>query len=423
VTRARRDYDPPPIVIPGEAVVRHLMLVVPGLADAPLSALGGRTPLAVSSHPAFDRLASRGRLGTVELDGGEQAGSIVGLPALLGLDARALALRRGPLEATGLGVTLAPDALAFRLNFLSTFDGTLADTRAGHVSDQEATLLLATLRAIDLAGLPLVLHAGAGYRHLAVVERGASLDVATTPPQELLGKPLREHLPRGRDAAPLVKFLEEAARVLPGNEVNRVRVDLGENPADAVWLWGEGSRRPVPPLGDAFGGPAAMVAAAPLVRGLALELGMTCPKIDGVTADEQSDLARKAAAALELAATHRFVAVHAAAVNEASRSGDARRKVAAIERVDRELLAPLLAWVEAGADERRLLVASDHATSADPQRRPQLRVPFALFGGGLAGVRERRFDEEGALAADLQLANAGELLDWFRRPGVRSASA
>jgi 2,3-bisphosphoglycerate-independent phosphoglycerate mutase len=403
--------------------VRRIMLVLPGLADAPLSSLGGRTPLAFANHPALDRLASRGRLGTVELDEGGNAGSIVGLPALLGLDARALELRRGPLEATGLGVALGADALAFRLNFLSTFDGTLADTRAGHVTDPEAALLLAALRKIDLGAFPLVLHAGAGYRHLAVVDPGAQLDVATVPPQELLGRPLRDHLPTGRDAAPLAKFVEEAARLLPGNEVNRVRVDLGENPADAVWLWGEGRRRAIPRLGDAFGGPAAMVAAAPLVRGLALELGMECPRLAGATADEQSDLARKAAAALELAATHAFVAVHAAAANEASRSGDARRKVAAIERIDFELLAPLLAWVEADPDDRRLLVASDHATSADPQRRAPRRVPFALFGGGLAGLRARKFDEEGAGAADLQLVDAGELLAIFRKPGTRTASA
>jgi 2,3-bisphosphoglycerate-independent phosphoglycerate mutase len=166
-----------------------------------------------------------------------------------------------------------------------------------------------------------------------------------------------------------------------------------------------------------------MVAAAPLVRGLALELGMECPRLAGATADEQSDLAKKAAAALELAATHAFVAVHAAAANEASRSGDARRKVAAIERIDFELLAPLLAWVEADPDDRRLLVASDHATSADPQRRAPRRVPFALFGGGLAGLRARKFDEEGAGAADLQLADAGELLALFRKPGMRTASA
>src|SRR6185503_20797962 len=163
------------------------------------------------------------------------AASVVGIPALLGYDAVQLDLKRGPLEAAGLGVELEPDDLALRLNLVSTFDGVLVDTRAGHVSDQEAALLLAVLREIDLGGFPLELHAGAGYRHLAVVRGGAKLDVTTVPPHEVLGKRLADHRPRGRDAGPLVRFLEEAARRLAVHEVNRVRVDLRENPADAAW--------------------------------------------------------------------------------------------------------------------------------------------------------------------------------------------
>jgi 2,3-bisphosphoglycerate-independent phosphoglycerate mutase len=432
--RSRHDYDSGPSVGERGIVVRLLTLVLPGLADAPLAALSGKTPLEVAGHPALDRLAARGRLGTVRIGlngegraAGASAGSIVGLPALLGI-AGIPKLRRGPLEAAGLGVALRPDDLVLRLNFVSTFNGALADTRAGHVSDQEAALLLDALRTIDLGGFPLRLHAGAGYRHLAVIENGARLDLSTVAPQEVLGRPLRDHLPRGRDAAPLVRFLEEAERVLKGHEVNRVRVDLGENPADAAWLWGEGVDLQLPPLGDRFGGPAAMVAAAPLVRGLGVKLGMTTPPVEGATADERSDLAAKAAAAQELASRHALVVVHAAAINEATRSGDAQRKVAAIEKVDRDLVAPLLAWVEADAAQRRILVTSDHGTSVEspprlaPPKVPST-VPFVLLGGGLEGVRERRFTEETARAADLQLESAADLLDWYRRPGTKTATA
>jgi 2,3-bisphosphoglycerate-independent phosphoglycerate mutase len=418
--------------------VRLLTLVLPGLADAPLAALSGKTPLEVAGHAALDRLASRGRLGTVLIEGRSEgrveglangraaeaprSGSIVGLPALLGIGGIAK-LRRGPLEAVGLGVRLGPDDLALRLNFVSTFDGRLADTRAGHVSDQEAALLLGALQAIELGGFPLRLHAGAGYRHLAVIAGGAKLELSTIAPQEVLGRPLREHLPRGRDAAPLVKFLEEAARVLKGHEVNRVRVDLGENPADAAWLWGEGVDLTLPPLGDRFGGPAAMVAAAPMVRGLGVKLAMTTPRLEGATADERSDLAVKATTAQELARSHALVVVHAAAVNEATRSGDALRKVAAIEKIDRDLVAPLLAWVEADGANRRILVTSDHGASVESPPRLAPEVPFVLLGGGLEGVRERRFTEESARAADLQLESAADLLDWYRRPGAKSATA
>ena len=50
-------------------------------------------------------------------------------------------------------------------------------------------------------------------------------------------------------------------------------------------------------------------------------------------------------------------------------------------------------------------------------------MPFVLLGAGLAGIRERRFTEESARAADLQLESVDDLLDWFRRPGVKTATA
>jgi 2,3-bisphosphoglycerate-independent phosphoglycerate mutase len=110
-------------------------------------------------------------------------------------------------------------------------------------------------------------------------------------------------------------------------------------------------------------------------------------------------------------------------VNEGSRSGDARRKVAALERLDRDLLTPLLQWVDRDASERRVLITSDHSTSVETRARADGPVPFALYGGGIAGVRERRFTEATANAADLQLRDASVLLDWFTRANARSVGA
>lgn len=404
--------------------MRAVLLVIPGLAERRLAALEDRTPLEAAMHPALDRLATLGRLGSVEMAvAGASPSAVTGLPALLGWDAAELDLRRGPLEALGLSVALAPGDLALRLNFVSTFEGELADTRAGHVSDREAALLLEALRAPELLPAGWRIVAGAGYRHLLVVPGGAALDLHTVAPHVVLGEPLAAHLPHGRDAMELRRFVEAAHERLRAHEVNRVRVDLGENPADAVWPWGEGVATGLPREAAGFGADVAVVAAAPLVRGLALGAGFEAPPVAGATADERSELGAKAAVALECAGRRALTVVHAAAVNEASRSGDARRKVAQIERVDRELVAPLLRWVEAAPEGRRLLVTSDHSTSVETRAGRAGPVPFALWGAGLAGVRERRYTEAAAAAADLQLASPAALLDWFTRPQRRSARA
>jgi 2,3-bisphosphoglycerate-independent phosphoglycerate mutase len=393
------------------------------MSDVPLEALDGRTPLQVAEVPALDALSAKGRMGRVKVVPAEiPTGSVVGVPALLGYDAVGLALRRGPLEAAGLGVPLKHGDVALRLNFVSTFRETMADTRAGHVSDREARVLLEALKRISV-DLPRTLHLGAGYRHLLVLQDAADLEFGTVPPQEVLGHRLGDFYPVGRDAEPLVQFLEAAEEVLRDHDVNRVRVDLGENPADAVWLWGEGSDAPLPPLPEIIPQPAAMVAAAPLVRGLALKAAMTCPAIAGATAEQDTALTAKCTAARQLAQTHSFVMLHVAAVNEASRAGDAEAKVQQLERLDQELVAPLLQWVEEDFPERRLLVTSDHQTSVEMAPPAAESVPFVLFGNGLEGVRSRTFSEATAAAADVLLPDAASLLEFFLRGGAQHRTA
>lgn len=403
--------------------MRHVLLVIPGMSDAELGALQGRTPLEAARTPFLDEFAGSGRLGSLWFpEVGVPSGSVVGIPALLGYDARALALRRGPLEAAGLGIGLHPRDVALRLNFISTFRGTLADTRAGHVSDREARVLLQALRRIETS-LDIEIYLGSGYRHLLVIRGGAGLEFATIPPQEVLGRSLRDFYPSGRDAEPLIKFLDAAARLLKEHDVNAVRIDLGENPADAVWLWGEGVDQAVPPFQSLHGLRGAMVAAAPLVRGLAAKAGMSHPEIEGATAEQGTCFASKWQAAARLLADHDLVMIHVAAANEASRAGSAAGKVEALEQIDEHLVGPMLEWVREQPDQRRALVASDHQTSVESLVTPQQGVPIAAIGAGLEGVRSRRFTERTAAKADLQFPHPGALLSFFLQGGTRARGA
>ncbi len=393
--------------------MKYVIVVIPGMADLPLTALGGRTPLEAASTPHLDRLAARGRFGTVQIvpDDAPQ-GSVIGLPALMGYDPLQWTLKRGPLEAAGMGIAVGRDDLVMRLNFISTFRGTMADTRAGHIADREAQVLLESLRSIKTP-LDLSIHIGLGYRHLMVVHGGAPLEVGTIPPQEVLGHPLRDFYPFGRDAQPFARFLDDSAAILAPHDINRVRVDLGENPADAVWLWGEGIDQDLPTVGSRLGLKSAMVAAAPLVRGLAIKAGLFCPTIPGATGDRDTDLPAKLKAALDELSRNDLVYVHVAAVNEASRAGDADGKVRDLEGIDRELIGSLLSWVEEKDRERRILVTSDHQTLVHPEKKSDEPVPFAMFGAGIEGVRSRPFTEKAARSADLKLPDARAMLDFF----------
>ena len=122
-----------------------------------------------------------------------------------------------------------------------------------------------------------------------------------------------------------------------------------------------------------------MIAAAGAAAGCARLLGARVVIPPGATGAPDTDLHAKAAAALAaIDGGARRVVVHVGAADEAAHERDPAGKVAALERIDAELVAPLARAVgEAGGS---LVVCPDHgcdpATGAhDENPVPCLRWP------------------------------------------------
>ena len=97
---------------------RCVVLILDGLGDRPIPALGGRTPLEAARTPRLDRLAATGRCGLVDpVEEGRVPNTHTGVGVLFGLrpEQRGL-LHRGPIEAAGAGIRLQPGDIAFRAN-------------------------------------------------------------------------------------------------------------------------------------------------------------------------------------------------------------------------------------------------------------------------------------------------------------------
>ena len=96
-----------------------------------------------------------------------------------------------------------------------------------------------------------------------------------------------------------------------------------------------------------------------LVRGIGRLAGLDVIDVPGATGGLDTDYGAKARAALAALEDHDLVWVHVEAPDEAGHMGDLREKVRAIERVDAEVLAPIMA----GCGERPgVLVVPDHLT-------------------------------------------------------------
>ena len=360
---------------------KRIILVPDGMADEPRPELEGRTPLEAAHTPHMDALARGGLVGLVRtVPQGMAPGSDVANLAVLGYDPRAVYTGRAPLEAAGIGVALGPDDVAYRCNFVTIADGVMDDFTAGHIANEAARALIALLNqrlAGDLprpAGGSVAFSPGVSYRNL-MVWRGDRDDVATTPPHDILDRPVGEYLPAGDGAAPLRGLTERAHAVL-GEEGRHV----GGRATD-IWLWGQGRRPTIPTFRESRGLTGAAVAAADLVKGISRYAGFAVPDVPGATAYLDTDYAAKADVALAALERVDLVFVHVEAPDEAGHEGDTVEKIKAIEAIDREIVARL-----AGSPLKpAVLVLPDHPTPISMRTHADDPVPFVIAIAGAQG--------------------------------------
>ena len=384
---------------------KRILLVPDGMADEPQAALGGRTPLEAASTPCMDGLARGGVVGLVQtVPAGMAAGSDVANLAVLGYDPAAVFSGRSPLEAASIGVALGSDDVSYRCNLVTVTDGVMKDHTAGSISGDDARRCVAALQA-TLGGGPFEFHAGVSYRNL-LVWRGGEL-VPCTPPHDILDRPVAGYLPG--TAAGQAGSAAAAALVALQRRADEVLAVV--RPGTSVWFWGEGRAPRMSRWSDLYGLSGAVVGAVDLVRGISRLAGLDVFAVPGATGDLDTDYGAKARAVVAALDDHDFVWVHVEAPDEASHMGDLRAKVRAIERVDAEVLAPIMsspAWPAA-------MVLPDHQTTLATRTHADPPVPFVISEPlpGSGGGGAMTFGESDAAATGLVVASGAELMRLF----------
>ncbi|MFM8415415.1 MAG: cofactor-independent phosphoglycerate mutase [Planctomycetota bacterium] len=415
------------------------VIVIPdGAADEPQAKLGGRTPLEAAHTPAMDALAARGRVGlTNHVPDSLPPGSEVACMSLMGYDPLVFFTGRAPIEAAAKDIVLGPRDLAVRCNLVTIrpHDGqrVMEDFTAGHVSTEEAAELLAACQRGLAADFPALSAAwtftpGVSYRNLLVYrgegtcaaqaaeDPAAGLplgpDLRTTPPHDLMDKPVVDHFPRGTGSRLLTEIMARSADWLADHPVNRRRVAEGRRPATHVWLWGAGRAPAFEPFTSKYGRSGIMITAVDLLRGLAALAGWSRREVVGATGYLDTDYAAKGRAAIEELATADLVCVHIEAPDEASHQGDAAAKVKAIEEIDAKIVAPLAAHL-ATLGEHRILVCPDHPTFIATKTHSRGAVPFVMAGTGLAHNGAAAYHEGTAAVAGTRIEPGWTLMGTF----------
>ena len=371
------------------------MLVGDGMADYPLKELGGRTPLEVAGTPNMDEIARQGHLGSVRnIPLGMPPGSDVAILSILGYDPRRYYTGRGPLEAAKLGVEISPQEVAFRCNLVTVDDGRLIDYSSGHISSAEAMELIDFLQR-ELGTGSIRFHPGVSYRHICVIKDLALMNVGCTPPHDVIGQPIEKNTPASREA-----------------EVNRARARRGENPANMIWLWGQGGTPRIPPFRERFGVGGGVISAVDLVKGVAGIIGLDVIEVPGATGYYDTDYAAKGSYAVKCLDREGFVLVHVEAPDEAGHNADLDQKIRAIESFDQHVVGPVMRKY-GGQPEFRALVLPDHPTPIHLRTHTGEAVPFAWCGPGLSRGGASAFCEREAALSDLSIEHGHQLMERF----------
>ena len=392
--------------------MKYVLVIGDGMADDPVEALGGRTPLEAASKPFIDGLAAAGTLGRVRTcPAGTQPGSDVAILSIFGCDPRTCYTGRGPLEAADQGIALRPGDAAFRCNMITLSppgpfrERLILSHSAGSIHGADSMELIRWLfehpsfRPLAEAAR-VEIHPSPSFRHIAVCRDAAIQGGEFIPPHDHLGEPVGRHLPRGcRTAEQLGELMEKAAALLPDAPVNRRRAAEGKSVCSGSWFWAEGTAVELPDFRSRWGHGGGVVSAVPLCRGIARLMGLEAPVLDGVNGEWDTDYEAKVRAALEILCREGFAVLHLEGPDEATHNGQLREKVQAIQWLSSRVVEPVCRTMEERGEEYRMLILSDHKTLTSTRGHDGGPVPYILY--------DSRRDRRGSGLAYTEAAAAG----------------
>lgn len=387
-------------------------VILDGLGDDPIDALGGKTPLEAARTPHLDGLAAAGRNGYVTTVGeGIAPESDIAVFAVLGYDPRLYHSGRGPLESVGAGLEVADGDLAYRVNFATVekdADGwTIVDRRVGRdLSSEEAHGLAEEVQQkVRLDGAAFDFRATVGHRGVLVLRasdgvlsaevensdpaygREGSLGVAkeTFDNRVVTVAPISGH--ENDDAALRAarltnEWLAAAHDVLVASEINMKREKEGKLPGNFILTRDGGDHVPkLEPFKEKFGPEMGCFVEMPVELGIArlMEMGIV-EAPTGIPAAEQYEA--WAGLALEAIEGYDGLYIHIKGPDVPAHDGDHEGKVASIEAIDGIFFAGLLDSL----DRSRAIVAvtADHSTSCTRRAHTDGPVPLLVSGGGVS---------------------------------------
>ena len=385
--------------------MKYVVVLGDGMADWPIEKLGGKTCLEYAKTPNTDAIAPLSETGLFRtVPDGFKPGSDVANMSVMGFNPSAYYTGRSPLEAVAMGIELKSTDVTMRANLVTLAgegayeDMTMADYSAGEITTDEAHELICYLKT-KLDGDGLKLYPGVSYRHCLVAENGKT-GHDFTPPHDISDRKITQYLPKGPNAERYLALMKRSCELLKDHPVNRARAAAGKNPANSLWLWGEGTKPALENFTAKTGLKGGVISAVDLVKGIALLADMKFIPVAGATGNYDTDFKAKATAAADelLLGGLDYVYIHMEGPDECGHHGDIAHKIFSIEQIDGLVVKTLKERFEAAGEDYCMLICPDHPTPCAIKTHVADPVPYLLYTNvkNLGNGAERYTEAEAA---------------------------
>jgi len=399
--------------------MKYVVILGDGMADYPVDALGGKTPLMVAKKPNIDALCKKGEMGLVKtVPEGLKPGSDVANLAVMGYNPKKCYTERSPLEALSIGIDLKDDDIAIRCNLVTLSEDepyeqkTMVDYSAGEVSTKEAKELIEYLDS-KLSTDVLHFFAGVSYRH-CLVKNHAKVGTTYTPPHDISGRKITEYLPKDLYGEEMLALMKKSCELLKDHPINKARKAAGKNPANSIWLWGEGTKPQLEAFEDKFGIKGSVISAVDLLKGIGIGAKMEVIEVEGACGTYKTNFLGKAKAAIDSLKRNDYVYIHMEAPDECGHQGDVEHKILSIELIDSIVVKYIIDELNKSGEDYSILVMPDHPTPIKLKTHVSDPVPYIIYRSNkeLENVFDT-YNEETAKKTGIYYASSEELIKKF----------